>query len=306
MGASVATFDDTMAEIVYELDDREIFNDIRSELFYSESEEVIDSPEEHDSETIYKTYSYIYPGSIQFTVDKKPEHSDITWRTANVVYARAQDIMTYAACQAVGGDWFDWDSTCLFDYGQYISVSILSRSSDSCVIRITNTGTIKTKMYGVKIAIRYKYKVSDEVTHVESVQRTLMVRATDSTSIAKYGRRVMDLTWPMGATQVQAQSMVDSYRDRYSEPVARIKMIVKGVNDALKAQILARKISDKITVISSNLGLNSDFFINYIDLKIDPEALPTVIWILEEVRSSEAAGVFVIDTSEIDGSALIG
>lgn len=286
MGASVATFDDTMADIIYELDDREIFNDIRSELNYSETETVLD--EEEDSE-------YAWVGCLERAHLDPGESKQ---RTANVVAGDTALNWKFTSKRADTGS-PDYDD--YFDY----TVTIISSDSTSCTLLFTNTGSIYAEVFA-HVAYRYLYSYTPEVTHDETVFKTLMVRATDPTSIAKYGRRVMNLTWPMGATQEQAQSMVSSYCTRYSEPVARVRMTLKGSDDTKRVQMLTREISDKITVISSDLGLNSDFFINKIDFRDNPDELVALVWMLEEVRDYEAAGVFMIDTSEIDGGALIG
>lgn len=286
MGASVATFDDTMTDIIYELDDREIFNDIRSELKYMDTETIVDEEEssEYDWSYFYVSANLL-PGGKR-SKSRSPSNDALRWKLEG-----------FSAVDITGST--PWPS-----YNNY-TVEIISSSETSCTVEFENTGGSQCLIEGY-LYYKYLYSYTPEVTHTESDLKRLMVRATDATSIKKYGRRVMDLTWPMGATQEQTQSLVNSYCTRYSEPIARVTMILKGSDDTLRVQMLTRKISEKITVISSDLGLNSDFFINKIDFRDNPDELVSLVWTLEEVRGTEAAGIFMIDTDSIDGSKLIG
>lgn len=284
--AGVATFDDTMADIIYELDDREIFNDIRSQLDYTETETVVDAEEDREyAWSVQNAGKYLDPGQSR----------EGTLAVSSGRIATRWEIQWHGA--TTGPPHYD-------DYYDY-TVVLSDKTDTTCVVTFKNTGSLYAQV-GAHVAYRYLYSTTPEASHEETVFRTLMVRATDPTSIKKYGRRVMNLTWPMGATQEQSQSLVNSYANRYSEPIARVKMTLKGSDDTLRVQILTRKISEKITVISSDLGLNSDFFINNIDFSDNPDELIRLVWILEEVRASEAAGIFMIDTDSIDGPKLIG
>ena len=280
--ASVATFDDTMVDIVYELDDREIHNDIRSETRVSDVVVVADSEDE-----------YTWVSNHLSAYLKKGESED---RTTQVSSGREALDWAFTIKGATTGppDYFDYSD---------FTATILSSDDSSCTVRFTNTGSQYCHAF---CHIAYKYLVSEGTSHEETQWSTLTVRVTDPTSILKYGRRVLNLTWPLGATQNQTQSIAESYRDKHSEPVSRITMLVKGKTDALKVQILTREISELITVISSELGLNADYYINRIDYKEFTDSLPQVTWTLEEQRASEAAGIFLLDTSDLDGITWIG
>ena len=292
--ASVATFDDTMADIVYMLDDREIHNDIRSETRVSEDVEIDDSDW---LDTIITTKLR--------SLTLFPETSSYLWSHIDLVPlgVSADDIISGV-----------WEGTHLYwDIGTSSEVRVdfsISVSIDALRGTVTVPAAVgdptHTEMYSGDVYITYNGQEWQEGSHIETQWSTLTVRVTDPTSILKYGRRVLNLTWPLGATQVQTQSIAESYRDKYSEPVSRITMLVKGKTDALKVQILTREISELITVISSELGLNADYYINRIDYKEFTDSLPQVTWALEEQRTSEAAGIFLIDTSELDGTTWIG
>jgi len=305
--ASVATFDETMVDIVYELDDREIHNDIRSEIIVSDTETIEDVEEEYGYNTVWASYmGLINPGeSTYINMDAEVGHVPVSWKSISVSYVRAKDYsVDEATCEASGGNWNSYGLWCGVDYGGHISKSFDNKQDSWCKVKLTNTGTLICHQFTV--GARYKYLDVPGSSHEETVYNTLTVRATDPASIQKYARRVLNLTWPLGATQAQTQEIAESYKNKYSEPVSRVTMWVTGKTDALKVQILTRKVSDLITAISSKLGLSADYYINRIDYKDFADRLPQVVWTLEEQRASEAAGIFVIDTSDIDGTAWIG
>ena len=63
MADSVATFIDQMAKLKYIIDDREIYNDIRSQIDVSETDIVLESGPEYDNGTRTGFYSVsISPG----------------------------------------------------------------------------------------------------------------------------------------------------------------------------------------------------------------------------------------------------
>lgn len=294
MGASVATFDDTMADIVYELDDREIFNDIRSETIVPKIIVVDDS----DWQPTMITYSkpanfFAYEDSREYMRTlglpsgiTRADVVSVSWEGVHKYYDKVTGEKISVEC-SLSVELHETLARC------YITVPAAIGDPD------------KWEDYNGDLYITYWGEEWVEASHEETTYVTIVVRSTDLDSIKKYARRVLNLTWPMGATEEQSQSLVDSYCSRYSEPVARVKMTLKGSSDTLRVQILTRKISDKITVINSQLGLNQDFFINKIDFKDFPDRIPSLVWILEEERASEDAGVFEIDTHEIDGDALI-
>jgi len=281
MGAPVATFSDTMAEIIYELDDREIYNDIRSEIDVTDTQIIVDTGAEYDTYNVGKYISLSGNETKSVTLYSREGDRSVTWVSA----------------QAYG--YFGLDSE-LKD--QIFGATITSSTSTSVTIEVTNP--FSTYCPDVHVWATYSYLVSPETTHEESLIRTLQVRGIDNNSIAKYGRRVMNLTWPLGQTEAQMQSFVDKYCDRYSEPVARVTMTLLG--DTLITQILTRKISEKITVVNTRLGLNTNFYINAIDISHDASGLLEAKYTLEAARILEGVGFFILDTSALDGTDVLG
>ena len=188
-------------------------------------------------------------------------------------------------------------------YYNYDIKLVSTDDSRTKAVKITNTGSYTMTIF---FKVRYRFLTADAITHEESVPETLSVRAVDNTSIQKYGRRVMNLTWEEGTNEVNMQSLVNHYRDRYSEPIGRLVCTIKGTTDTLRTQIITREISDLVTVVCTNLGLNADCFINSISITDGPVGIPVAIWGLEIQRTYELLTLFKLDTSELDGAHILG
>ena len=102
------------------------------------------------------------------------------------------------------------------------------------------------------------------------------------------------------------QALVDHYLARYQQPVARLRAPIKGTTDVLRTQIITREISDLVTVVCTELGLNADCYINAISIKDDAVGIPVCKWELELQRAYEALTLFTLDTSELDGPDILG
>lgn len=142
-------------------------------------------------------------------------------------------------------------------------------------------------LYGNSNPYTVEVTVTAEYYKLDPDQRYFKLRALDETSILKYGRRVMDLTWPLGQTPEQMQEIIDLYLERYAEPVcfANIKML--GKTAELQKQILGFDISDILLIVQAGLNLNTEFFINNINCRHDVSGCLEGTFDLEEVRDME-------------------
>ncbi len=279
------TVNDTMAEIRYELDDREIYNDIRSEIGILITETIIDADPTYQWQG-RTNWSFIYPDGITYKYT----------RTSGVLTPIAWEL--YAVSARTTG--YPAEREPYYNY----EIHIETTSNPSIVrVEIKNTGTEKMLLYW---GLKYKYLATEGITHEEQYLSTLKVRAVNASSIMKYGRRVMNLTWAEGTEEQQMQSLVNSYITRYAEPIARLIAMVKGITDVLRTQIITREISDLLTVVCTELGLNADCFINSISISEDPTGIPVCKWGLEIQRAYELLTLFTLDTSELDGAHILG
>jgi hypothetical protein len=289
MAAPVAVFNETNSTLSVEWDDREIYNDVRSEIDIT-TETVITEP---GTDPVYQTYlrSQRFSGTMAIgatrdvTITALPEHLSPTWLSAEA--------------DASGTDYDDPNN-------YKLPASLLSTSGSSAVYRVTNNTATSVNPFALNAW--YQYTVTpahDGTSHTDTGQQTITVRATDATSIAKYGRRTMNLTWPMGQTQEQMTALVNSYVAKYAEPVARLTMTVQGDSDTNIVEILTRKVSDKIEIICAALGLDGNFWIDSVAIGHNVFGVIEATWVCEQVRSSEESELFVADTSELDGAAIL-
>lgn len=85
-----------------------------------------------------------------------------------------------------------------------------------------------------------------------------------SASVAKYGTKTYeDAIWPEIDINT-AQDFANAIALAYREPRAAATITVEGVDDTHRTQCLAREISDRITVVEAQTGLNADMMIEWI------------------------------------------
>jgi hypothetical protein len=301
---SVATFDNTMKYITLEFDDREIYNDIRSQIDITATTVVTDSPEQYANKDAFDMKEGIVPPSGSTTITLHPSAGDIaeTWISQS---AEGYHILGVWNPNADPPE-LAWGNQAGIWHVEVFSLQVTVNSSSSDFIDLTLTNTTSYEIAGVAATAIYRYLSMDAATHEETGTKTLTVRELDETSKKLFGRRVMNLVWPLGQTQEQTVSLAQAYKARLKDPVPRLSMTVQGKTDDLITQIFTRKISDLITVINTDLGLNADCYINAINIYHDPFGLLTAEWTLEIQRTMESVVIFKISTASYNGSAIDG
>ena len=63
----------------------------------------------------------------------------------------------------------------------------------------------------------------------------------------------------------QAQALVSYSIGKYKNPRAELSMAIMDQDAATLTQILSREISDRITVVNTKLGIDGDYFIDYLE-----------------------------------------
>jgi len=282
------TIDDSMAKIIYEISDREIYNDVRAEIGVQHLETVVDEDPMYSWKYFGTSWCRLDSSGCRLTTYTVPADNALVWQlladhSANIVEPDAPDLYEP-----------------YYDY----TIAIVTSDSGHCVVKTCNTGS---RLAHLSYRVRYKYKSSDGSTHEEIVYQTLTVRVTDDDSIAKYGRRVMNLTWPQGTSREGMQMIANACLARYKEPVPNLMVSMQGKDDTIATEIFTREISDTISVICDNLGMAStDFFLDKISIRDSGVKVPVCNWLLTGQRAEEATGYFIIDTDFIDGDKLIG
>jgi len=294
---SVATFNDTMYSLICEIDDRKIYNDIRSQIDVTVTEVVLDEEAEYG---IISTWGGYFWDTCQDLAANETiedeiihahrEHTDIiiSWDKA---WAEARIV--------ADGTELDFDVTITEETVKYYA------SGKYEILYVDVTNPLSEAIEHVRLYAEYTYLVRDETSHPETNTRTVTVNVTDATSIDLFGRRELNLTWALGQTQTQMESIIAGYLAIYKDPLPYLIMTLKGTIDALILQIFTRKISDRITIVSSGLGLNADFFINGINIYDDAEGILTGVYLLEQVPAIYAVSLFTLDSSSLDGPDIL-
>ena len=317
----MSTFNATdLKSFTLDLSDRAIYNDIRSEVDITEDTEVTGdgTPEEHAEAEVGKDGSInavLAPDSSELiTFTAELGHTDITWLDAYILSAARtkEHGWSEAACEALDGTWYapgdTYPSCCYFpDIAGTIGVQSMVRGATTWTVRITNPHNYEVRAMPRAI---YSYLVQEAIAGVVTIEtetRTLRVRATNAASIRKYGRRVMDLIWPLGITEVTMQSIVDSYCERYCEPVCMASMTLEGSTDARITSIFDMDIDDKHQIIHPGLSMDQEFFVNSVNVMFNREGtgLLTGTFSLEEVRAMEETTLFILDVSQLDGAHVL-
>jgi hypothetical protein len=108
------------------------------------------------------------------------------------------------------------------------------------------------------------------------VTTTSQVTASNSTSITRYGRRSWqeDVPWCSAADAAAvAQAIINNRATRTPTVVLQIRSGGRGsVYDTRLTQQLARDLSDRVTVIEAQTGLNRDGHIERVEHDIDWDA----------------------------------
>jgi hypothetical protein len=100
-----------------------------------------------------------------------------------------------------------------------------------------------------------------------SVVNTVQINVNDSVSIAKYGEQ----TYPNGAPWANvydARAIADVLLGQRANRVPIVSVRTVNGTQALQNQMLARGISDRVTIRNDPLGLNTDFYVERIEQSV--------------------------------------
>ena len=163
------------------------------------------------------------------------------------VVANNGEPFTGAAVPAIG-----------FDYtlrsGSLASVTLARTSGRSVPLTLTAGGggaTVAGLMVNARPTVTERLRVSNTVDA--------------SASIARHKRRAADQgIWPDIDVNV-AQDFCNATVSTYKDPRPTVSITVEGADDTQLAQVLGREISDRITVIEAQSGINTAMLIERID-----------------------------------------
>jgi len=90
-------------------------------------------------------------------------------------------------------------------------------------------------------------------------------KAENSTSQTAYQKRTLIIDGKYMSDANQAQDLVDYAIGKYKDPRVELSMTIQNQDSATLTQILSREISDRITIVNTKLGINDDYFIDYME-----------------------------------------
>lgn len=243
--AALATFTDTMQNMQYEFSAR----GIRNEAFVGGHRRVAaasdyvwgtgDRPKVGIGETITVWADLANPCS-SFTETE----STVDWR-ANT---QSDSGGTYKTSQVAIVSTF---------YGQSVKMAI-TNSSGSTVYMVPGT-------HGAAAGLTL------EIRATEYSDEPMVGTSLDSTSQTAYGKRSVGIDSPHQGDANVLQSYAEWLVSRHKDPQPdAVRMSLIGSSQALLTQILSRKISDRITVTCTKLGISAqDYFIERMEHRLD-------------------------------------
>ncbi len=255
---SQGTFTNTMADITYSLNPRYIYNIIKAT---------------------------VTPWSLQAAAE--------LWRLQEVPAIPAGESQTWWGGAAVSGEsvFVDaWTTPVITtDYTANTQADGLGTDLTSS-IAITTTKLAKT----IKLVVTNNAAVPAYITLLKARgtwydNLTRVTRkASDSTSQTAYQKRTYEVSGKYMTSADKAQDFVNYAIGKYKDPRGQLSMTLQNQDAATLAQILAREISDRITVVNTTLGINGTYFIDAMEHDISMSGLRhTVTYRLAETKNED-------------------
>jgi len=244
---SQAIFDDVMADIIYDYGAKDIYNEIRATI----------TPRTLGDTAVLWTLDFVpllqASESITFWGDF------LGLSTSLVTPAATTDYTANTEADGSGEDKTTDIGIAFTGFGY------------SCKVVVTNNDS--APVYLTLLQVRGK-QYTDNATMTQ--------KAEDATSQTAYQKRTHRLDGRYLKTQASAQAYCNWMLQAYKDPRARIAL---ALNQSQLTQILTRKLSDRITVQCTRLGLDADFFINRVMHQIEVGRLHRCEWELEKCSS---------------------
>lgn len=180
--------------------------------------------------------------------------------------------------------------------GAVASITTSRDSGASTSVTVTATGA-GAKLQG--LALRGKSV---------PVKRQWQLQKSDATSITDYEpMNIPSHAEPVWASRYDARALADLYVLQRKQPLSILSVrFVCGVgDDARLAKLLARDLSDRVTVIEPMSGTSGDFFIESIRHEYNGPEEHVIIFGLEQAPAAPVSS-FILGTSTLNGAATLG
>jgi hypothetical protein len=225
-----------------------------------------------------------------------PVLSDV-WSTDELIVIAASDTVNFEiqtsdpffdAISPVEGTDFTVTS------GAIASTGLSRTSGASATLSITATGA-GARLDGVKVRAKSV-----------PVVRMVKARQSDATSITDYGSAgIPSGMEPVWVNRYDAQALADLYVLQRKQPLPILSVrFVCGIGDDTRlALLLARDLSDRVTVVEPETGTNGDFFIESIRHEINGRHEHVITFGLEAAPSAPS-NPFILGTSVLNTGTL--
>jgi hypothetical protein len=131
------------------------------------------------------------------------------------------------------------------------------------------------------------------------------VSAEDTALIARYGTKAYteagDLPWAgKNDAEAIAQLVLSQRAERL--PIASVRLV--GNNSDRLSNMMGRELSDRVTLVDAETGLDRDFYIEQIEHTVSDAGLMNVTTFGCEALAELPADVFILDEGELDVNKL--
>ncbi len=164
---------------------------------------------------------------------------------------------------------------------------------------------------GLNMTVANAYSGTGHLTFLQVRGRAIRdtvpftMEAHDAASIALNGEHAVIIDMPYQANADVGQGAADYYLSKYSTAYAQARSVsVTGRTTTLMSGILAREISDRITISETVTGVNNDYFINAVELRVLPSGQIASTYTLAPAQDPFAGLYWVLGTGILGTSTI--
>ncbi len=267
--ATQATFSDSMVAITYDYSAKQIYNRIEAVITPWELQPLAEIWRLETEEILAAGASVIY----------YPEFLDFA--DAITTPVATTDYLAYTGTGATGTD-------------KTTSLTVaIDKFAQGAKLTITNGWTASLYLY----LFRLRGTLYNSRTKITKY-------AEDTASQTAYQKRVYRLDGKYLTNASTAQEFCNWAVGRYKDPGAEISVTIVNEDTARLTQILSREISDRVTIVNTELGLSDDFYIDYMTHTItDSGTNHKVVYKLSKSANEEA---WILGTSKLGIGTRLG
>jgi hypothetical protein len=255
---SQATFDNTMNQITYSLNPKNIYNIIKATVTPFELQSEVELWRLQETPSIPAGETSTYWG--ESSVSGEPVFVD-EWVTP----AATTDYTANSQSDGLGTDMTSDLSITTTKFAKTIK------------LRITNNGSVPAYITLLKARGTYY----DDLTKVTR-------KAEDTDSQDEYQKRTFEINGKYLNDADVAQDFVNYAIGKYKNPRAELSDSIMNQDSTTLSHILNLEISDRITVINDKLGINDDYFIDFMSHSISESGkLHTVTYRLADTINED-------------------